>query len=172
MDQQAPAPRQIRESLKADDRKLAERLAHTVKGVAGSLGAPEVQQAGGALEKAISGNAPTAAIQESLARLETILNGFVARLRAALPGEAPTPTTSAATLTPEQLKSFVTKMTAHLNNFDPAAGDLFNELRDSLRSFFGSEAFDTFEKQLGGFAFADALVTLQQAAKLKGLSES
>jgi len=169
VEQQGPAPSQVREALKANDRKLAERLAHTVKGVAGSLGIREVQEVAGALEKAIAGNAPPAA---DLARLETVLTAFVGRLRAALPAEAPAGNGSAAALTPEQLRGFVGKMTLHLNNFDPAASDLFNEVRESLRTFFPAGALETFEKHLGAFAFADALAVLQQAARQKGIPES
>jgi hypothetical protein len=63
-------------------------------------------------------------------------------------------------------------MTSHLSNFDPAAGDLFGKHRDSLRGFFSPEAFESIEKQIGAFAFADALATLQQAAQRKGGGKS
>jgi hypothetical protein len=60
-------------------------------------------------------------------------------------------------------------MTSHLNNFDPAAGDLFGRHRESLRGFFSPEAFRAIETQIGAFAFADALATLQQAARQRGI---
>jgi two-component system, sensor histidine kinase and response regulator len=52
VEQQGPAPAQITKALAQGDTSLAERLAHTVKGVAGSLGAAQVQHAAGLLEKA------------------------------------------------------------------------------------------------------------------------
>jgi hypothetical protein len=70
-----------------------------------------------------------------------------------------------------QLRVFVREMTSHLNNFDPAAGDLFGKHRESLRGFFSPEAFESIEKQIGAFSFADALATLQQAARQKGIAE-
>ena len=51
---QADAAQQIGEALKVNDHVLAERLAHTVKGWPGNLGASEIQQAAAVLEKAIA----------------------------------------------------------------------------------------------------------------------
>jgi two-component system sensor histidine kinase/response regulator len=165
-EQQAATPRQIAESLAADDRKLAERLAHTVKGVAGSLGARGIQQVAGDLEKAIASGARN----PDLSRFEASLGDFVRRLRTALPAEA-SPAAPASSMDSAQLRVFVREMTSHLNNFDPAAGDLFGKHRESLRGFFSPEAFESIEKQIGAFSFADALATLQQAARQKGIAE-
>jgi formate-dependent phosphoribosylglycinamide formyltransferase (GAR transformylase) len=63
-------------------------------------------------------------------------------------------------------------MTGHLNNFDAAAADLLAEQRESVRPLFSPAAFDTFEKQIAGYSFADALATLQQAAREKGIPVS
>jgi two-component system sensor histidine kinase/response regulator len=170
-DQQGEAPQQIVAALKSGDRKLAERLAHTVKGVAGSLGARELQQIAGALEKAISMSAAPAVLNPAEAALETALKSFVARLRAGLPAEAAAAVPAAA-FDPEKAKKFVLAMTGHLNNFDAAAADLLAEQRESVRPLFSPAAFDTFEKQIAGYSFADALATLQQAAREKGIPVS
>jgi PAS domain S-box-containing protein len=166
-DQQGPAPRQISDALAAGDRKLAERLAHTVKGVAGNLGARRVQQTAGELEKAISSGAE----KPDVAPLESMLGGFLGRLKAALPAEAAPVAAPAPALDDGQLREFVREMTTHLGNFDPAAGDLFAKHRDSVRGFFSPGDFESIEKQIGSFAFADALATLRQAARQKGISE-
>ena len=55
VDQQGQAPARITDALASSDHATAERLAHTVKGVAGNLGAGVVQAAAGALEQAIAG---------------------------------------------------------------------------------------------------------------------
>ena len=52
-EQQGPAPDQIAAALAKGDHALAERLAHTLKGVAGNIGAAGVQSAAAALERAI-----------------------------------------------------------------------------------------------------------------------
>ena len=60
---EADAAQRIASALAENDRALAERLAHTVKGVAGNIGATAVQNAAANLEKAIKGSAPAAEIE-------------------------------------------------------------------------------------------------------------
>ncbi|HYH43358.1 MAG TPA: PAS domain S-box protein, partial [Burkholderiales bacterium] len=50
---QSGAARSIRDSLAAGDRKTAERIAHTAKGVSGNIGATEVEGEAAVLERAI-----------------------------------------------------------------------------------------------------------------------
>jgi two-component system sensor histidine kinase/response regulator len=169
-DEQSRAPEEIARALAAGDRKLAERLAHTVKGVAGNLGAREIQPLAASLEKAVASGAPIEPLKSDLARLEGALKDFAVRVRRALPQESPRRPSGPA-LDPEQLKRFVRDMTVHLNNFDPAAGELFGSARESLREFFPPDAFQAFEKQIGSYAFAEALATLQEAARQKGISD-
>jgi len=49
----ADIAKEIKKALDADDTKTAERLAHTVKGVSGSIGAEELQKVSASLEAAI-----------------------------------------------------------------------------------------------------------------------
>ena len=65
---EADAAQRIASALAENDRALAERLAHSVKGVAGNIGATAVQNAAANLEKAIASSAPAAEI-EVVARL-------------------------------------------------------------------------------------------------------
>jgi len=88
VEQQAEAPARIAEGLAGGDRKTAERLAHTVKGVAGNLGARAVQAAAGALEHAISAGDDGGRIEDLRRRLADELGMLVDRLRPAL-GSAP-----------------------------------------------------------------------------------
>ncbi|MEL0168178.1 MAG: transporter substrate-binding domain-containing protein [Pseudomonadaceae bacterium] len=67
---QAKAAAEIAEALKQDNLKLAERIAHTVKGVAGTLGAVTIQQAAQAIEHAIE--------QRALEQVHTELPAFAA----------------------------------------------------------------------------------------------
>ena len=68
------------------EQQEAARLAHMVKGEAGNVGAAEIYQVAGALEKAIVDNRGQE-VGELLARLESILTGFSAAVRAALDAE-------------------------------------------------------------------------------------
>jgi two-component system sensor histidine kinase/response regulator len=171
VDQQGPAPAQIAEALARKDSLLAERLAHTVKGVAGSLGARAVQQVAGALEKAIHTGWEPASLTPVLQEFESVVQTFTARLRSALPPAVATPATAApaALADPVQVRQVVEEMISHLNNFDPAAGECLEAHRDLFRAWMPGSAFESFEERVGAFAFDDALALLQSAAKEQGL---
>ena len=62
------AAEQIKEALDNGDKELSQRLAHTVKGVAGNIGANDLQEAGGSLEAAIK--------HQKTDEFETLLDGF------------------------------------------------------------------------------------------------
>lgn len=174
VEEQGLAPGQIVEALRRKDHSLAERLAHTVKGVAGSLGAPAVQKAAAALEKAIAAKADSSAVAPVLNTFRSTLDDFATRLRAALPGSAAAPLqpTPAASFDPARAKQVVQEMILHLNNFDPAAADCLESNQEIFRALFAAEAFTKFEQQINGFSFADALAALEPAARSMGVLAS
>ena len=168
--QQGTAPAQIAEALARNDAPLAERLAHTVKGVAGNLGARGVQQIAARLEKALAAKTSSAALAPVLDEFRATLDDFAARLRAALPQPETAPTAATATpLDREMATKVVGEMLAHLNNFDPAAGDCLETHRPVFQALLPAESFTAFEQAISGFAFADALTLLEPAAKAKGI---
>ena len=171
VEQQSQAPAQIAEALARNDVPLAERVAHTVKGLAGSLGSRVVQDAAGRLEKALASRVPSAELVPILQDLSSVLQDFISRLHAVLPRTAsdPAPTTAAVPLDSEQVKQAVQEMIGHLNNFDPAAEECLEVNRDAFRALLPEDSFAIFKQEVGGFAFANALVRLEEAAKEKGL---
>ncbi|MHC1764461.1 MAG: PAS domain S-box protein [Verrucomicrobiia bacterium] len=169
VEQQGRAPAQIDEALAAGDTALAERLAHTVKGVAGSLGAPAVQRAAGALEKAITANTAAADLKSALHDFTKVLTDFVERLAAALPVVPTTSPAAAAPLDPEAAKRVVQEMIGHLNNFDPAAAECLEANRPLFQVLLPAQAFSAFEQQVSAFSFGEALAGLQAAAAEKNL---
>ena len=168
LEQQGAAPAQIAEALARNEVAVAERLAHTVKGVCGNLGVRAVQQAAAELEKKIATKTAPAELAPALQEFTATLQDFVNRLRAALP-QTETALAPQAPLDAEQAKQAITEMIRHLSNFDPTAGDCLETNRDVFRSLLPGESFAAFEQQVDGFAFADALAELQEAAKKKGL---
>ncbi len=98
---EADAAQRIAAALAEKDRALAERLAHTVKGVAGNIGATAVQNAAASLEKAIAGSAPEAEIEVWRAALEECLAHLIHGLKAALEGADSEPAQAGD---PEQVK--------------------------------------------------------------------
>jgi PAS domain S-box-containing protein len=171
VEQQGPAVESIQGALAQGDRPLAERLAHTLKGVAGSLGLPAVQRSAAALEKALSATANAPGLAGLFEDTASTLADAVGRLRAALPSAdtPPVPPTTAAAFDPAQAGRVVAEMIGHLNNFDPAAGECLEAHRAIFQALLPGEAFASFESQIGSFAFADALAALEAAAREEGL---
>ena len=171
VDQQAETPLRIGEALTAGDRAVAERLAHTVKGVAGNLGAGVVQAAAAALEQAIAARGDADRIEAGRRRLADELGTFIGRVRPAL-GDAPalaSPSPAPRPQDPEALKTLVTQMRTQLGEFDPAAADVLDGHREAFRFLLPGSDFTEFEQHVQGYAFAEALALLERAATVHGI---
>lgn len=81
-------PRRIREALDAGDLKAAELLVHSLRGLSGQIGATQVPEHAQALEQALHGEQPRAALEALLERLEASLGELISALEAGLPAAA------------------------------------------------------------------------------------
>ncbi|MBG9389515.1 response regulator [Caenimonas aquaedulcis] len=81
---QAPLVRDLRQALATGDFPTAERLAHTAKAVAGTIGATTVQDRAAALESALHDRRAAGEIEALLAQLEAPLQELLGGLRAFL----------------------------------------------------------------------------------------
>ena len=87
-DTQANVVADIRQALQAQDRKTAERLAHTLKGLAGNIAAAELQGAAKALDQALRDNTADGALDALLDTLEAALAQQIKDILSALPAAA------------------------------------------------------------------------------------
>lgn len=71
----------IRQALQGDESILARRLVHTIKGVAGNIGANELEAAARALEQALMDDHQLPVVMDNLANLELCLDRLVENLR-------------------------------------------------------------------------------------------
>jgi len=171
----ADAARRIRTSLDGGERPVAERLAHTVKGVAGNLAAGPVQTAAGALEKAIRDGVEPALVETLRARLADALDRLAAALRPMLDARAddavPEPRADdPATIDPAALRTLVKRWSRLLADSDASSLDDLDEESGPLRALFdGASAFDGFAKQVKAYDFDGALEALRRAASGKGI---
>jgi PAS domain S-box-containing protein len=162
------APARIRERLSVEDRATAERMAHTIKGVAGSLGAGAVQAAAAELERAVKeGSSAAGALCDNLA---TMLSPLVAGLRVAL-GEPPSVKASEnqAAIDPAMIRETVVRMTRFLSEFDPAAVECLGSDGARFRALFDPATLSEFEQHVAGYAFTEAQALLDRAARDRGI---
>jgi HPt (histidine-containing phosphotransfer) domain-containing protein len=168
VEQQGPAVGQITAALAQGDTPLAERLAHTLKGVAGNIGAKSVQSAAGALEKLIRGKAAVAKVDSAKQQVGAALDPLIAQLQAALgssASNAPPPGATQPTVNPAQSREAAAQLIKLLSEFDPGATDYVEANQAALCPMFAADAWPQFEKLVQGYAFADAQVQLEQALK-------
>ncbi|MBI4293933.1 MAG: response regulator [Betaproteobacteria bacterium] len=151
---------QVEEALGGDDWKTAERIAHTAKGVAGNIGAVEVQSEAAMLEAAIREHQPRDSVDRQLAATDTKLSALVAALELALPPEAAS--TARLRVDPEKLKAVCIRLEALLAEDNAEAGDVMDTNGDLLNAAFPGH-FRKIDDAIRGFDFESALTSLRAA---------
>jgi len=165
VEQQGPAVEQISAGLEKGDTALAERLAHTLKGVAGNIGAKAVQAAAGVLERLIREKAVSADVDVARQKVAALLDPLVGQLRSTCgsPASEVAPKASAVTVDPEKSREAAARLMGLLSEYDPGAGDLIEENSAVLQPLFPGKAWDEFQKLVQGYSFADAQTQLEMA---------
>jgi len=158
---QADAAVRIRAALGAGDRPLAERIAHTVKGVSGNIGADTVQAAADRVELMVSKGE---AAPELIAALEKALDSLVKRLRDSLGTESVTASAPVAALDKAASAEAARRVAALLGDSDGDAIDFALDHADRLRPLFAPAGYAAFEKAVNSFDFEAALAQLRKAA--------
>ncbi|HZN56808.1 MAG TPA: PAS domain S-box protein [Planctomycetota bacterium] len=158
VEQQRPAIGQITAALTAGDAKLAERIAHTLKGVAGNLGAKELHAAAGALEKRIRDRASDAELDGAKRQLAAVLDPLLAQIASAASPIGPTaPTAPAAPpADPAKARAMAAELSKLLSESDPGAGDYLEAHQASLRPFFEDAVWKELGTMVQNYAFAEA----------------
>ncbi|HTR43582.1 MAG TPA: response regulator [Pseudomonadales bacterium] len=165
-EQQGPAVGQITDALSKGDAALAERLAHTLKGVAGNIGAKPVQMVSGDLEKLIRERAGAEQIKAGSEKVSALLDPLVAQLQTALNVAVPqTIAQPVAAVDPAQTREAATELTKLLAESDPGAADFTEANGAALRPLFKDGAWGEFEKAVQNYSFAEAQAQLEQASR-------
>jgi CheY-like chemotaxis protein len=156
---QADAAPEIRQALAAGDRQRAERIAHTIKAIAGSIGAKELQTAADAVEQGLRDPNP-AHTQTDLSAFETALRRVVAsianlgELEPARPCSQPVPHLS-------KLLPKLSELELLLKNDDFDARNILEELRPHFQKTPHAGLFEVLTKKVAGYDFEAALAEFQ-----------
>ena len=165
-EQQGGVPGQIATALSRGDTELAERLAHTLKGVAGNIGATSLQAASGDLEKLIRERADAAKIETGRQNVSVLLDPLLSRLQTVLDGAISQQATQpAAAASPEQINEAVAQLKSLLAESDPGAADFIQAHQAELNQLFRGAALAEFEKAVQNYAFSEAEAQLQRASE-------
>jgi PAS domain S-box-containing protein len=151
----------IGEALSKGDREGAERLAHTLKGLAGNLGIGGVQAEAAKLEKAIREGDTEA--PKYLAELKRALAPQIAAIRVAL-GEAGNQVTTPVAFNPEMAGNSLRRLLSLIEANDGDAADVVQEVAANLADKIDSDRLKALRDEIGEFDFDGARATLVQIA--------
>jgi signal transduction histidine kinase/ABC-type amino acid transport substrate-binding protein/HPt (histidine-containing phosphotransfer) domain-containing protein/DNA-binding NarL/FixJ family response regulator len=164
-DNQGGIPDQIKETLDANDRGTAERLAHTIKGVSGNIGATEVQALAAELEHAIKHNEAPEKTEEIRERFSLSLAELIGQLKQALgteekvEDEAPS-----APVDPAKIKPVLLKVAQYLRDNDSEVVDYLETAGAELKGAVSRETYKKLEDLIGSYDFDGALESLKEMA--------
>ncbi|CAA6606397.1 Hybrid sensory kinase (modular protein) [Rhodospirillaceae bacterium LM-1] len=168
VEQQADAVQAIRFDMTADPLS-AERRAHTVKGVAGNLGALVMQKCSADLEQALK-QRDMAKAEELLVPFEAELIRAIAVIKAAMVAEAANSDEQIAPADPAAIKLVLCKLRDMFNDDDGESLDYFLEERGLLASSLPAALLDEMQKNVGNFDFTAALACLDKMVLQLGLN--
>jgi CheY-like chemotaxis protein len=154
----------IQEALRRADGATAERLAHTLKGLAASMGAESLRVRAAALEQALHDRVDAEQLVLLIEPAQTQLDALVATLRAT-PGIIGQPPQGAIELSPAQreaLQHVIQQLQQLLEQDDSEAQTLWEAHAAGLHVVLGQA--DLLEQAIGGYDFEEALKLLTQQA--------
>ena len=155
---------QITDALHIGDRNTAERIAHTVKGVAGNIGIKPVQFAAEKLEKAI---------RESDSAVSTLLHDFTSVLRTQIDAIEQALPLETLVLEIESRKSFdpiaasheIRRLRSQLEASDGNSEETFRTLQSVLTGQVEKARLDALGADISDFDFAGALLKLNEIVR-------
>jgi HPt (histidine-containing phosphotransfer) domain-containing protein len=159
---------QFRAARAGSDPTAPARLAHTLKGTAGNVGARGVQAAAGALEKVCLEGATPERLEQLLDSVTTELGPVLAGLEAlrseAAPSPAPEDGAGAVAIDPKRLQELTSRLEALLAASDTDAADTVEEL---ARAVAGSPMAPSVSRIAAAIAEYDFDVALEALRRIE-----
>jgi signal transduction histidine kinase/DNA-binding response OmpR family regulator/HPt (histidine-containing phosphotransfer) domain-containing protein len=162
---QADAAAQVSTALENGDRNLAERIAHTVKGVAGNLGISEVQTVAQKLEKALHGGEET--VSALLVEFAKVMGTQVQTIEKALRDSttARQETVHTSPFDEETAAAAIAQLRRLLEASDGDAEASFLGLQNAVAGVVEEPYLHGLSESINDFDFASALVKLDEIAQ-------
>ncbi len=164
---QANAATQISDAMQSGDRELAQRIAHTVKGVAGNIGLPEVFHAAKSLETSI--RAGGALNQQMLEAFAQALGRQIEAIRQALSQASPHQPADGETrkqFDPKAASAAIASLRSLLEASDGDVAEAFLAVEDALAGTLEKSQLDVLSTDVNQFNFEGALQKLNEIAKI------
>ena len=168
VDNQSGATLAVEDALNRGDRELAERLAHSARGVAGNLGAGGVLLVAAELEQSIRDNDPVDKTREILTRFAIVIEEVVSCIGSALGKKTEAlPAGLAEPLNQFEIGAVIAKLVHYGRNSDSEMVDYFESVKDHLSNACSGEELLQLDRFIASYDFKGASTILDHlAAKL------
>ncbi len=166
---QADVLPKIRQAIDHSDHHTAERLAHTLHGLGGNLGAKEVSVCAALLEDALRNSVSNASIEAKLEDLSQQLEPLLADLKESMP----TPENVVSTplqVDNKMLKEHTQTLLTLCANGDGDAIDLFEKNNELFQHCLSDNDYDKLSDAFETFALDEAQHCLQTLANERGFA--
>ncbi|WP_136420110.1 PAS domain S-box protein [Herbaspirillum sp. ST 5-3] len=164
---QSDTAERIRQALD-HDRMLAERLAHTLKGVAALLGATTVRQQCGKLEAEIHRGAGIEALRPSLDELDHTMRALLAEIDKVLPSPSAAPHAGNFPVDRDEVQAMISRFAQLLKESDAEASDLLAHSSHLMAAALDEDSWRRIERATRHYDFDAALAALQAGVEQTG----
>jgi len=164
-DSQGDSVQRIRASLLEGDRETAQRLAHTLKGLAGNIGAERLQQDAAVLERAIHGELEDLdpILDDTQASLDETLESLGALAKAATAD-------SAGRMNLAELQPMFVRLRELLEDDDSEAMDIVDRILEKMGSTLHAATLQRLGGLINRYEFEEALEVLADLERDMNLS--
>ncbi len=158
---QADTDKKIKEALGVKDMETAARIAHTIKGVAGNIGARQLYETASQLDTAIK--------EEAMNLVQTLVPQFSGNLGIVIRGIIELKKNSESTnknkrpaMDTASIAKLLQELSALLKEADTTATDVVKKLTHAVCDDQGKALLSQMSNQIGGYEFDEARQTLKQ----------
>ncbi|MDH4286152.1 MAG: PAS domain S-box protein, partial [Gallionella sp.] len=165
---QGQAVQSIQSALDAGDRAAAERIAHTLKGIAATIGAANLAEAARQLEHAIhKGDAESypSLVAAASAELARVSASVIAYLQAHAAGSDTSAGQPQQPVDVARLGTLMEQLTAQLKAFDSAAAETMRQLGQMVKGTDVAPLFARLHRFMNDYDYENALAEVQRLAK-------
>jgi two-component system sensor histidine kinase/response regulator len=164
VDNQENVPEQILANLQAGDRQTAQRLAHSIKGVSGNIGAIALQEMAAKVESAIENGFALKELYKMMTPLTRTHNRIIDNLKEVLPArESPTDSDVDGSPVNQGRAVGICHALIHLlSENDNEALDFVKKERAVLSGIFGKASIVDIERAVENYDFQKALLLIRK----------
>jgi two-component system sensor histidine kinase/response regulator len=165
-------PGEIRNNLETGDIATAERLAHTIKGISGSIGATALQEMSAKVEESINNGATREEMEEVMIPFTEAHTAIITRLKEALPVQEGGAESNVKGTKIDLVKAnaICNTLANLLSDSDSEVLDFLNRERALIRDILGKANFHDIEQAIENYDFEKALALLKEQTKACGIS--